>query len=347
MASNPTLSLKMRKILVEKGEHAKKNARQHILDNFKDNSQISRALRYFSDGALKTSLPFFPAMIAISCEAAGGTIEETVAFGEAIVLLTGAADLHDDIIDQSVFKGSNKTVFGKFGSNVTILAGDTLIVEGITKLYRQATLIGKIRGEAVIEAVTSAIFEISKAETFEFKLRNKGFNIKPADYQRIIRQKATVPELAMRMGAILGNGDLETINILSQCGRTCGYATSVVQEFVDVLDCDELINRFRNECPPLPIVYLLQNQKFQEKVKPFLQTGFLNEETHQKLIDIVKNSIGLQKIQEKLILSVNIELQKIKRVAQGKTLEELETLLLAPLSYLADLFPITPSSGSI
>ena len=347
MTPSPALSLKMKEILVEKGEPAKKNARQYIIDNFKDNSQISRALRYFSTGALKRSFPVFPAMIAISCEATGAIGEETVAFGEAIVLLTGAADLHDDVIDESCLKGRNKTVFGKFGSNVAILAGDVLLVEGITKLCRQAKMIDKKRGEAVIDAVTSAIFEISKAETEEFNLRNKGFNIKPADYQRILRQKATVPELAMRIGAILGKGDLDTISSLSQFGRTCGYVTSLVEEFVDVLDYIELVNRFRSKCPPLPIVYLLQNQKSEQQLKPFLQTGFLNEETHQKLIGIVKNSIALQKIQEKLVSSVNIELQKMKRIAQGKTLEELETLLLAPLSYLADLFPLKPTGSSI
>ena len=340
MTLNAALLLKMNKILAERGETAKENVREYISRNFKDNSQISLALRYFSDGALKRSLPVFPTLIAISCEAAGGVSEETVAFGEAIVLLTGAADLHDDVIDQSILKGPNKTVFGKFGSNVAILAGDVLLVEGIAKLWKQAKLIDKKRGEAVVAAVTSAVFEISKAETEEFKLRTQGFNIKPDDYQRIIRQKATVPELAMKIGAILGNGDLENINSLSQFGRTCGYVTSVVKEFVDVLDCAELTNRFRNECPPLPIIYLLQDRKFEQKLKAFQQTGFLNEKTHQKLIDVVKNSIAIQKIHENLVSSVDVELQKMKRIAQGKTLEDLETLLLAPLSYLDDLFPL-------
>ena len=346
MTSNPNLSLKMKQILFEKGEPAKKNARQYILDNFRDDSEISRALRYFSTGALKRSFPVFPAMIAVSCDATGAVGEETASFGEAIVLLTGAADLHDDVIDQSFLKGPNKTVFGKFGSNIAILAGDVLLVEGMTILFSQAKLIDKKRGEAVVDAVKSAIFEISKAETEEFNLRNKGFNIKPADYQKILRQKATVPELAMKIGAILGNGDLNTINSLSQFGRTCGYVTSVVEEFIDVLDYSESVNRFRSKCPPLPIVYLLQNQESEQELKPFLQTGFLNEETHQQLIDIVKNSITLRKIQENLFSSINVELQEMKRITQGEIYEELETLLLAPLAYLADLFPLLPTGSS-
>lgn len=341
MASNPALLLKMNKLLAEKGEPAKKEARRYVSTTFKDSSPISLALRYFSNGALKRSLPVFPTLLALSCEAAGGISQETFAFSEAIVLLTGAADIHDDVIDQSAFKGSNKTVFGKFGSNIAILAGDVLLTHGITKLCRQASLIDKKRGEAVVAAVNSAIFEISKAEAEEFALRTQGFSVKPGNYQRIIRQKATVPELAMRIGAMLGNGDSKTVKSLSHFGRTCGYVTSVVKEFADVLDCGELANRFRNECPPLPIVYLLQEHEYEQKLVELLQTGFFNEENHRELIRIVGSSVALQRVQQDLTSLIGIELQEMKSISQGKSFEALETLLLAPVAYLEDLFPLT------
>src|SRR5665647_614070 len=126
MPSNSALISKMKKILLQKSQPSQENARRSILHNFKDNSQVSQALRYFSNGALKRCLPVFPAIMSISWEAAGGINQDISAFGEAIVLLTGAADLHDDVIDKSILKGSNETVFGKFGLNVAILAGDIL-----------------------------------------------------------------------------------------------------------------------------------------------------------------------------------------------------------------------------
>ena len=50
----------------------------------------------------------------MSCEAVGGDAEKTTPFGEAIVLISAAADLHDDVIDQSFKKGQKQTVLGKF-----------------------------------------------------------------------------------------------------------------------------------------------------------------------------------------------------------------------------------------
>jgi geranylgeranyl pyrophosphate synthase len=339
MSSNQALLSRLKKIIIVKGESAQKNARQEMLVKYKDDSQISQAIRYFSNGGLKRSLPVFPAMISISCEAVGGKSETAVAFGEAIVFITGAADLHDDVIDQSFCKGPNKTVLGKFGPDISILAGDTMLIEGITKLHKQAELIDKKRGNAVVDLVTSAVFEISKAETLELRLRSKGFNIRPSEYQEIIKQKAVVPELAMRIGAILGKGELESIDTLGQIGRTYGYLTTVLDEFIDVLDYDELTNRLKSECPPLPLVYVLGNRKNREAVMPLLSTNFFGENSHQKVIDSVKNSVEVQNFKKALISSIYVDLQKMKEITKGKILEELETLLLAPLTYLTDLFP--------
>lgn len=338
MPSNSALLSKMKMILIQKGQHSQVNARHSILHNFKDNSQISIALRYFSNGALKRCLPVFPAIMSISCEAAGGINQDISAFGEAIVLLTGAADLHDDVIDQSILKGSNETVFGKFGLNVTILAGDILLVEGIVKLNKEAKLIDPKKAEMIIDLVTSAIIEVSKAESEEFKLRAKGFEIKPVDYQKIIWQKAAVPELAMRVGAVLGNGNLETINSLSRFGRTFGYVTTVVDEFTNVLDTDELTNRLKNECPPLPITYLLQNPKSKQTLKLLLKSDFSKEAEHIKLIEMIKKSTDLQKIRKNLVKSINVEVQEMKRFTKGETFDSLETLLTAPLICLDDIY---------
>ena len=64
-------------------------------------------------------------------------INETVKFGAAVVLLAGAADIHDDIMDKSPKKELKLTVFGKFGQDIAILSGDALLLKGIY-LLREA-----------------------------------------------------------------------------------------------------------------------------------------------------------------------------------------------------------------
>src|SRR5665647_1939688 len=118
--------MEMKRGFIQKGGPAMKNARKTMLLNFKDGSLTSQALRYFAKVTLHNSLPVFPALISFSCEAVGGSAEKTTPFGEAFVLISSGADLHDDVIDQSVIKGSKQTVLGKFNAATAILAGDIL-----------------------------------------------------------------------------------------------------------------------------------------------------------------------------------------------------------------------------
>ena len=103
----------MKRSFKQKGGPAMKNARKKILQNFKDNSYSSQALRYFAKVTLHNALPVFPALISMSCEAVGGDAEKTIPFGEAIVLISAAADLHDDVIDQSSSKRVKTDSFRK------------------------------------------------------------------------------------------------------------------------------------------------------------------------------------------------------------------------------------------
>ena len=74
--------------------------------------------------------------MSLAYEAVGDNPKKTIPFSEAIVLVTGAADLHDDVIDKTFQKGANLTVLGKFGAPVAILAGDVLLSQGMSQLSR-------------------------------------------------------------------------------------------------------------------------------------------------------------------------------------------------------------------
>ena len=62
---------------------------------------LGEALHYFFESWFDV---LHPTLIALSCEAVGGKKELTVKMGAAVVLLAGAADIHDDIMDKSLRK---------------------------------------------------------------------------------------------------------------------------------------------------------------------------------------------------------------------------------------------------
>jgi geranylgeranyl pyrophosphate synthase len=331
MSQNSTLA-DIRKVLKKKGGPALKKARKTILRNFKDDKYSSQALRYFSKVTLHNALPVFPALISISCEAVGGDAEKTTLFGEAIVLISAAADLHDDVIDQSLVKGSKQTVFGKFNAATAILAGDILLAQGFMQLTEAAESITKIDSKKIIKLVSEAILEICSAESLENQLRNKN-DLKPEEYLEVIRLKAVVPELSMRIGAILGNASVEQTDSLGSFGRIYGMNSLIIEEFTDLLDIEEVRNRLENECPPLPMIYALQNEQIRTKLAPLLSSN-LSKDSHKKILEIVLDSKEIEVLGYYLTNSAREEVKQLTKMLKGNIREELENLLLVPLKYI-------------
>jgi geranylgeranyl pyrophosphate synthase len=317
----------------QKGGPAMKNARKRMLHNFKDSSLSSQALRYFSKVTLHNSLPVFPALISFSCEAVGGSAEKTTPFGEAIVLISSGADLHDDVIDKSSIKGSKQTVLGKFNQSTAILAGDILLVQGIKQLTDACDLLPKKQAKEIIELVSDAVFEICTAEALEIQLHNR-LDLTPDQYHEVIRLKAVVPEVAMKIGALIGNGNLTDVKSLGQFGRIYGVNSIIIEEFADLFDIEELRSRLKNECPPLPIIYCLQNPEIKANIVPLLSLDLLDENTHKKIVETVLKSSEIQVLEKILVSNATLEQEQLSQKINRKIREELMNLLLVPLNYL-------------
>ena len=328
------LVAEMKKIFSEKGGEALKKAKSEIGAIYETDNVLSKALFYFSNTTLSDPLPVFPAFITISCEAVGGSAEIAVPFGEAIFLVASAADLHDDIIDQSFSKGSKKTVFGRFGTIETILAGDTLLTRGLTLLNESCASIPKEQGRIINLLTANAIYELCIAESLQTQLRTLGLKVKPIDYNRVIKLKAGFPELTLKMGAIIGKGNIESIEALGGFGRTFGEISIIADEFSDLFNPNELSNRLKNECPPLPLIYALQNRKARIALKPLLITDLSNEKTHDTVVNLALSLPEVKSIAETLQTAAKRELEKIGPLIKRKSQEELETILLAPLEFI-------------
>jgi len=123
--SNKKSMQKVKKLLEERGRKAYEVAKEEILNEEIEYEPIRDALRYFIQELWQNFQR--PALLSLACKSVGGNPEKTNSIGVALILLTGAADIHDDIIDQSETKGSKPTVFGKFGRDIALLVGGALL----------------------------------------------------------------------------------------------------------------------------------------------------------------------------------------------------------------------------
>ena len=122
-----------------RGRAAMEKAKQEILNTAYDNGVIASALKYYANVNLPLVMPIFPALMSIAYDVAKQDKTPKVdleSVAAAMVLIAFSADIHDDIIDQSDVKYAKKTVCGKFGPGIALLAGDALLIQGSTLLHQ-------------------------------------------------------------------------------------------------------------------------------------------------------------------------------------------------------------------
>jgi geranylgeranyl diphosphate synthase type I len=199
-----------------------------------------------------------PGIISIICDAVGGTPEDAVPMQVAMLLLTAAIDIHDDILDQTLMKNGKPTIYGKFGKDTALLLGDALLVESFILLNKYGYDLPKESFKAVIENVETFIFEVGNAHLLEAALKEK-LSISPEKYMEILKKKASIMAGLAKIGAIVGNGSIKEIEAFGEYGKILGILIAIREEFVDLFEIDELRNRLKTGCLPLPILYALDD----------------------------------------------------------------------------------------
>ena len=327
MAVEQKLMEKVGVILQERGRIAVELARLRVLREQVDYAPLQDALNCFMGGWNDV---LHPALVWLACEAVGVKPEITTEVGAALVLLAGGADIHDDVIDESVIKGSEQTVLGKFGRDLAVLTGDALLLEGANVLHEACEKFEVAKKEAILNTVNRAFLEISSAEAAEAGIRGR-IDISKQEYLDIIHHKVAAGEAAARIGALIGDGTPEEVETLAEYGRVYGVLMSLRDEFVDVFEQEELSNRAKKEVLPLPIIVTLEDGSKKHKLLQLIR-GEITEQKIEEIVDIVTNSPESSLLVSEMKQMVDKIIDKIKTLRYCR--EKLELLAVAALEDL-------------
>jgi geranylgeranyl pyrophosphate synthase len=274
-----------------------------------------------------------PGLISLACEAVGGGPRETDAVGAAMIFLTGAADVHDDLIDQSEQKGSKLTVLGKFGGDVTLLAGDALLFLGLNSLHNACHQFSEKKRELVTELTTKAFFELGSAEAEETELKGK-LDVNSAEFLKISKKKGSITEAYAKIGAIIGNGTQKEIESLGRYGRALGTLTTIRDDFIDMFEPHELQNRLRSESLPLPIAYALEDENAKRKIISILNNDEISEHNALELVQLVYETRQVQNLIKQISKLKEEALRQLKTLDNSKACRELKTVIKAAMEDL-------------
>jgi len=321
----------VQKILEERGRKALEMARQTILQEEIECKEVHEALKYFMTEYWHDVAR--PALLSLACEAVGGDPDITTPIAIPMSLISGAIDIHDDLIDQSKVKGSRPTILGKFGKDIALLVGDALLFKGFTLLHEAVEKgVPAEKVAVIINIIKNTFFELGDAEALELQFRGR-VDVTPEEYLWVVRKKAADVEAHTRISAILGGGSEEEIEALSEYGRLLGMMIILRDDLIDMIDLEEAMHRVKNECLPLPILYALQNPKIKSTLNSILLKKTITKRDAKTVLEVTGKAGGLEhveKLMQKLATDAYRSTGSLKQ--KGKFFELLSKAMLLPLS---------------
>ena len=286
----------VQKILEERGRKALEMARKTVLEEEIECKEVREALKYFMTEYWHDVAR--PALLSLCCEAVGGDPEVTIPVAIPLSLISGGIDIHDDIIDQSKTKGARPTVLGKFGKDIALLVGDTLLFKGFTLLHKAVEKgIPTEKGAVIVDIIKNTFFELGDAEALELKFRGR-IGTTPEEYLRVVRKKAADVEAHTRISAILGGGSKEEKEALGEYGRLLGMLILLRDDLIDMIDLEEAAHRIEKEHLSLPILYALQNPEIRSTLGPLLLKKTITKKDAEKILAVVDEARGFNRVEE-------------------------------------------------
>lgn len=289
---------------------------------------VSEALQYYARDILPRVLPIFPALFFISCEVAGEKPEKIKPLATAMMHITASGDIHDDIIDKSKYKFHRKTLFGKYGRGIALLAGDVLLIQGMNVIQNKCDFLSINQKKEIIKLITKTIFELSSAEATEIFLWQKE-KVTSFEFFEMIRHKGCVAELHCRIGGIVADADEEILNNLTKYGRLIGILTTLKDEFLDLMNFSELKNRIKNEMLPYPIICAFENETIKKTIRPIIENNKFSKNEIKYIANMILNTPEVKNLKIELSELAEKELINNPLLKDSKAGKEATAILQA------------------
>jgi octaprenyl-diphosphate synthase len=219
-----------------------------------------------------------PALLLLSARLCGyDRGERDVDLAVVAEFMHAATLIHDDIIDNAQKRRGQPSANARWGSHVSVLAGDFLYSHSIQRLVSD----GDFR---VLKAFADATVAMTEGEILELKWhRNPDFLYQ--DYLTVITCKtAALFSAACRSGALVAGVDEIRVEALSEFGLNLGIGFQLVDDALDFTANEAILgkpvgNDVAEGRVTYPLIYVLHQDRgpARQEIRRLLANGTLGE----------------------------------------------------------------------
>jgi geranylgeranyl pyrophosphate synthase len=222
-------------------------------------------------------------------------LDSLITVSAAIEMLHTATLVHDDLIDNSIFRRGNKTLNAIWTPAATVLAGDYLFAKA-------AEHAADTNSVEVMRLFSRTLGIIVRGEITQFIEKNNSLDI-AAYYDRIFAKTASLFQTTTTSAGILANVNTPTLDNLKELGYSIGMAFQIIDDVLDFTGNQATLGKpigsdLRNKIITLPSIFYFQDNKrdFEQFIK---STKKENLEVLELIIDNISHSTAIEQALEK------------------------------------------------
>lgn len=170
-----------------------------------------------------------PVLLLLCCEAFGGDSQEALPAAAAVEMFHNFTLLHDDIMDNAAVRRGKPSVQARWGENVAILSGDTMMIYS----YRLMSQIPECKLARVMEIFTSMALQVCEGQQYDMDFEEQQKVSVPEYMQMIELKTAALLAGSAMIGAVLGYASEEDCRRIYRFAQELGLAFQLQDDLLD------------------------------------------------------------------------------------------------------------------
>ncbi len=198
-----------------------------------------------------------PAVLLMAARLCGYAGPRAILNAAVVEFIHTATLVHDDIIDDAELRRGQKAVHSRWGSDITVLAGDFLYIKSMAMALTQDTLdVVRLLCDVTLRMIEGEIFQLTK---------NGVVDVSEEDHFEIIKRKtAYLFGGCAQIGGMLGEAGEARERELREYGFNLGIMFQLVDDLLDFTGEAEALGKpiggdLMEGKITLPVIHLLRN----------------------------------------------------------------------------------------
>ena len=170
-----------------------------------------------------------PVLLLLAVDAFGGSVEEAMPAALAVEVFHNFTLLHDDIMDNASMRRGKPSVYAKWGGNVAILSGDTMLIVAYKHLLR----INPEYMQRVFSIFSDMAIDVCEGQQYDMDFESMS-HVSAEEYISMIERKTSALLSGSAMiGATLAGASEDDVKKIYRYATELGLAFQLQDDMLD------------------------------------------------------------------------------------------------------------------